>query len=167
MFKFVAYLKFLWYSTNQHGVHSPFVYQFLTKCLYSKPKLHATKSYSIFLKSISYFKPKTIAIVGDDRALELAIKERYPKLKPNNSKTADLIYFKFWDYTDIGDLLSREKIENDTIFFLEDIHGSKYMENQWKKVILDTRISVSIDTFYCGIVSIRKEQVKEHFTLRV
>ncbi len=34
-----AYLKFLSKATNQHGVHSPFVYAFVTKCLYDrKPK---------------------------------------------------------------------------------------------------------------------------------
>ena len=31
------YIKFLSISTNQHGVHSPFIFQFVTKCLYVKP----------------------------------------------------------------------------------------------------------------------------------
>tara|TARA_B100000809_G_scaffold152035_1_gene149389 strand:+ start:22306 stop:23082 length:777 start_codon:yes stop_codon:yes gene_type:complete len=35
-FIFTEYFKFLRRSTNQHGVHSPFVYDFVTKCLYSK-----------------------------------------------------------------------------------------------------------------------------------
>ena len=29
-----SYLKFLFRSTNEHGVHSPFVYNFITKCFY-------------------------------------------------------------------------------------------------------------------------------------
>lgn len=28
--------KFIWKSTNQHGVHSPFVYQLVTNCIYKK-----------------------------------------------------------------------------------------------------------------------------------
>lgn len=33
-----AYLKFLWHSKNQHGVHSPFVFRLVTKCFYDKKK---------------------------------------------------------------------------------------------------------------------------------
>lgn len=31
-----AYIHFLWKSTNQHGIHSPFVYDLVTQCFYDK-----------------------------------------------------------------------------------------------------------------------------------
>ena len=31
-----SYLKFIWNSTNAHGVHSPFVFNLVTKCFYDK-----------------------------------------------------------------------------------------------------------------------------------
>ena len=38
MHQFIAYIKFILSATNQHGVHSPFIYNFVTKCLYDKTK---------------------------------------------------------------------------------------------------------------------------------
>jgi predicted O-methyltransferase YrrM len=35
-FKIKGYLKFLWHSKNQHGIHSPFVYKLITQCFYNK-----------------------------------------------------------------------------------------------------------------------------------
>lgn len=40
LFHIKSYIKFLWNSKNEHAVHSPFVFNLITKCFYdSKPKL--------------------------------------------------------------------------------------------------------------------------------
>jgi predicted O-methyltransferase YrrM len=33
------YVKYLISSTNEHGVHSPFIFDFVTKCIYSRPTI--------------------------------------------------------------------------------------------------------------------------------
>src|SRR5689334_14628059 len=43
-----SYLKFLWDSKNEHGVHSPFVFDLVTKCFYDKkrkPEYSILKNY--------------------------------------------------------------------------------------------------------------------------
>ena len=48
LFQIKAYLKFLWNSKNEHGVHSPFVFQLVTKCFYDrkpKPEYQVLKNY--------------------------------------------------------------------------------------------------------------------------
>ncbi|MFH7017759.1 O-methyltransferase [Flavobacterium sp. FlaQc-47] len=48
LFQIKSYLKFLWNSKNEHGVHSPFVFNLLTKCFYDKkpkPEYSILKNY--------------------------------------------------------------------------------------------------------------------------
>jgi predicted O-methyltransferase YrrM len=44
----LSYLSFLWKSKNEHGVHSPFVFDYVTKCFYDKtqhPEYYELKKY--------------------------------------------------------------------------------------------------------------------------
>ncbi len=48
LFQIQSYLKFLWHSKNEHAVHSPFVFNLITKCFYdkkSKPQYTVLKEY--------------------------------------------------------------------------------------------------------------------------
>ena len=58
LFQIKAYLKFLWNSKNEHGVHSPFVFSLLTKCFYDKkykPEYTILKNYRKSLLSNKNF----------------------------------------------------------------------------------------------------------------
>ncbi len=52
MYQVLAYLKFLFSSTNQHGVHSPFIYNFVTKCLYDKTQYEAYSKLKAYRKTL-------------------------------------------------------------------------------------------------------------------
>ncbi len=56
-----SYLQFLWNSTNQHGVHSPFVYDLITKCLYDRT------NYSDYVKLKEFRK----RILADQETIEV------------------------------------------------------------------------------------------------
>lgn len=48
LFEIKAYIKFLFRSQNEHGVHSPFVFSLITKCFYDKeeyPEYFILKNY--------------------------------------------------------------------------------------------------------------------------
>jgi predicted O-methyltransferase YrrM len=62
-FQIRAYFKFLWHSKNEHAVHSPFVFNLITKCFYdkkSKPEYQILNHYRNIL-----FKNKSIIDVND------------------------------------------------------------------------------------------------------
>lgn len=48
MFQIIAYIKFLFKSSNEHGVHSPFVFDLITKCFYDKKTYSAYKNLSVY-----------------------------------------------------------------------------------------------------------------------
>ncbi|MCF8272784.1 MAG: class I SAM-dependent methyltransferase [Flavobacteriaceae bacterium] len=62
-YQIFQYFKFLYKSTNQHGVHSPFVYDLITKCFYDKTNYQAYKTISEYRKELK--KNKTQIAVTD------------------------------------------------------------------------------------------------------
>jgi predicted O-methyltransferase YrrM len=60
-----------------------------------------------------------------------------------------------------------DKSHNDTIIIFDDIHWSLEMENAWKNIKADPRVTCSIDIFFLGFVFFRKEfKEPRHFTVR-
>jgi predicted O-methyltransferase YrrM len=252
----IAYLKFLKRSTNQHGVHSPFVYNLITKCFYNKSKheshtLLATyfkqlkkskkqievtdlgsgsrvfksnlrsvskmaqnvgstkKETKLLFRLIQYLQVQNILELGTSMGIathamhlgnqeaNITTIEGCPNIsaftrntfkqfnlkniniltgdfsqviKPLTVKTYDLIYFDgnhqkqpTLDYFETL-LLT---VTNDSVFIFDDIYWSKDMTEAWEIIKNHPQVTVTIDTFFWGIVFFRKEQVKEHFTIRI
>lgn len=255
LYSLVSYLKFLFTSTNQHGIHSPFVYDFVTKCLYDTKKYREylildayrnsllTSEESIFVTDFGagskVFKNKqrkvkdiakhagisrkrqqllfrisqyfysnsslelgtslglaTIALAihknnkvttieGCEHTANIAKKQldtfgstsvkiqvgdfeeviqKYTKttfdiiyIDGNHNKENTLRYFE----------LLLPLAHKDTLFIFDDIYWSKGMTEAWKEIIRQPEVTVSINTFYWGLVFFRKEQKKESFTVRL
>lgn len=98
-----SYIKFILTSTNEHGVHSPFVYSLLTKCIYKKQRFnkklnaHLTQQYHdtkhrliskkkqiMLCKIASYFKSNEILVVGNSKNAATL----FSLARPNSSVTA-------------------------------------------------------------------------------
>ncbi len=153
------------HSTNEHDVHSPFVYDFVTKCLYSKPKKSSNKTLDVLLKCIAYRKARTIQIIGNS-SYETLIDDAFPNIA-FNVFPADLIFIAHPTAKILNGLLSEEKIHNDSVLLLGSIHENIETQEIWKKMAENKFFNVSIDMFYCGALFRRKEQKKEHFTIRI
>ncbi|QCX00722.1 hypothetical protein FGM00_11615 [Aggregatimonas sangjinii] len=167
MHSILAYLKHILIATNQHGVHSPFVYDYLTKCLYVKHQRSKQKYINIFLKSIRYFNTKTLLIVSDSNGLKQIAIQEFPELQ-FGVPPYDMVFTEASDPKEISEILLKNKeIHNDTVLVVNNIHKSKATELVWKQLQYDRKVTVTIDLFYCGMVFFRKEQAKEHFKIRI
>jgi len=164
-FRFVSYLKFLAKSTNQHGVHSPFVFKYVTQCLYSGQKLHQKKSINVLLKTLDYFGFETVSIKNNGAVREL-VKQTFPKVRFDENPL-DLLFVDEMDITSFQKKCSEGMLRNDSLILVDSIHDDEKNLEQWNRLIAQPEVTVSIDMFHCGLISIRREQVKEHFMIRI
>ena len=164
-FFFFSYLNFLINSTNAHGVHSPFVFQYVTQCLYVRKRFHRDKSINILLKSIAYFKANNIHLTHN-APVQKIVGHVFPNVH-FDTEPSDIIYTDLLDTARFEELLSKGKLHNDSMVLMEGIHQNEKKMEDWKTLIASPKITVSIDMFHCGAIFIRKEQVKEHFTIRI
>ena len=59
-----------------------------------------------------------------------------------------------------------EKCHNDSVLLFDDIYWSKGMAEAWENIKAYERVNVTLDLFQVGIVFLRKEQPKQHFTIK-
>lgn len=189
----LSYFKFLMRSTNQHGIHSPFVYALVTKCLYKKNKplkndlkqlkkeIHAniqqSKNVLIINKIVSYLDIKNILIVNSKSSfLTASLKKNRPKtivsqVSDTEQAHPDVFDAIYIDDPNILEHISAKELDsisnNDSVVIVNNIHCSNNTVNQWRSFTESGHITVSIDLYYLGLIFFRKEQQKEHFVIRV
>ncbi len=238
-FSIKTFILFLFSSTNQHGVHSPFVYDLITKCFYQKTnptKVHLieiskqwlnknskqkfsytdiffnlkTKKNNLLIRLLEYFKPQAILEIGTSVGLgavtlcvgnpearintleeytntSLVAQDLFQKLNLKNIKLTignfnetlppiltknqfDIIHFneihKKEQFLDCFNLCL-QSIHNNSIFIFNNINNSPEIQQVWLTIIDHPKVSISIDTFFYGMVFFRKEQQKQHFSIRI
>ena len=256
-FQLKSYLQFLIKSSNQHGIHSPFVYNMVSRCFYdtsqkkwylklknyrdtllknssfilvedfgagSKSLQNKQRKVSEIAKKagitnkraqllgrlVNYFDSKNILEIGTSLGISTAglhlgnpdaniitlegctntaaiAKKNFRKFDFKNieliigrfdktlhkvlqHKTYDLIYFD-GNHQKEPTINYFEKclqhIHNDSVFIFDDIYWSKGMSLAWQHIKQHPKVTITVDTYYWGIVFFRKEQKKEHFRIRL
>ncbi|SHI46075.1 hypothetical protein SAMN04487911_102133 [Arenibacter nanhaiticus] len=166
LFRFLAHIRFLLNSTNHHGVHSPFIFKYVTKGLYSTQGFKTTKSLNIVLKTLLFFKIKRVQLITKNGAT----KDLILRHNKDISFVAASEEFMYWEQPS-ATLIKHQITDNKhlaptSILFIDNIHNSKESEILWETVKDLEIVTVTIDLFYAGIVFFRKEQAKEHFKIR-
>lgn len=159
-FRTFSYFKFLLKSQNQHGLHSPFVYDFITKGMYQQKikkdalldynelKFLSKKQIIILTKIVNYFKVDKIHY--DSNSFLENSNTSYKLLLINNLSSLKKINFK--------------DLNSNHILIVDKIHQHK---KEWQEILGTKEATVTIDLFYFGLVFFRNKQAKEHFIIRV
>ncbi len=251
-----SYIKFLFKSTNAHGIHSPFVYDLVTKCFYDKKQYSeysilqnvrktlensgeeieitdfgagsrvfksnkrkvsaiaknagvSSKRQKLLFRLVQYLKLNSILELGTSVGLATTAmalgnsKTEVITLEgcTNTSKVASTLFEKFqmknislknekfetffkenkslqFDLVyvdgnhDKENTLSyfhelKKRATHKTVLIFDDIYWSEQMTEAWQEISSDQNVTVSIDTYYWGLVFFKEGQVKEHFVVRV
>ena len=161
-FRFLAYLKFFLRSTNQHGIHSPFVYNFVTKGLYGKEKIKYPE-YTKFDKfSLSKREKKLLYKILNYFEIEGEIEFFNTKIF-NLNKHHNYLYIN--NLVDLNiEILSL--VKQVKLILIRGIHRNANTHEKWNKICAVETATATIDLFYFGLVFFRTEQRKEHFIIR-
>ena len=157
-----SYLQFLVKSTNQHGVHSPFVYNYITKGLYQQKKdftlSHKTNQW--LLQSIQYFKPKAVYL--SDKTLLDAIKQTSIEITVE-LQTANIILERYTveNHTRIMQIIN--SMSNSQLLLIATYNYPKAFINELRQ---NPDITLVVDFYYGCLISKRTEQPKQNFFIR-
>lgn len=177
-----SYIKFLWQSKNAHGVHSPFVFELVTQCFYNKgyekdfasrikslPGNYPGEQALLLYKLALYFKPQSVATTGNISWQHYIINFALPCVIFNESNLhGDFIYIAENNYETIIENIEciiRTK-EPTGIVIIENIHYNSAMVHAWQYIKAHPEVTVTIDTFYFGIITFRQQQARQHFIIR-
>jgi hypothetical protein len=172
-FALQSYLQFLWQSNNQHGVHSPFVYQLITKCFYNykitypewgnKKKDLTLKEMQFLWRFFQYIKPCEIIDLSCNKDLE-----NLRNLEINKTVDKKITFFG----NELEAVLTALKtktflMKNDDIWIVNGMYHNKKNAKIWKSLKLNSSITITVDVYFFGLIFFRKEQAKQNFKIRI
>ncbi|MFC4269143.1 hypothetical protein [Polaribacter marinivivus] len=163
LFQLFSRIKFLLSSTNQHGVHSPFVFNFVIKGLYKKSIITNEIDKYLELNSLSKKEKKILSNI----ITYFNVKEFYFNTKSQISTLNNefkLLYFR--NLTE-EEIINSNLLNENTILIFHQIYKSNKSLKLWNNFLKKQSNIVSIDVYYFSLLFYRPQQAKEHFKIRV
>ncbi|MBO0322055.1 hypothetical protein J0X14_07085 [Muricauda sp. CAU 1633] len=123
------------------------------------------KTVNVLLKSISHFNFKNVEIESSQE-IESLVKDTFQNINFDEIQV-DFLFTEQMNASKFATLFSEGRLHNGSMILINGIHQDRQKQQEWENLIASPNITVSIDMFHCGALFIRKEQVKEHFTIRI
>ncbi|WP_430613802.1 hypothetical protein [Flavobacterium sp. JP2137] len=169
----LEYFKFWLKSSNEHGIHSPFVFNWITQGLYAKNPVWDTnpRSAGFVQRVFGYFKPQKVAwlsakAVPDDIS---SVSIFFPSVETMRESTTSVQMI----YVDESSVLTAAQLVesvlilgNDAFVLVDKRRLTPALDKLWRQLVQSSKTTVTMDFYYYGLAFVRKEQLKQHFSIR-
>ncbi|MVN92578.1 hypothetical protein [Mucilaginibacter aquatilis] len=180
-------------AINRHGLHSPFVYRLVDEVIYDfsekkvyadiQKKLPAGKKLNAVDKLVGRLAadahPQSIWILGRHEAYKQALLSAFTQqltLKSvdnaedwKGTNLPNLVYLDFKtnpqsavDYF----LKVLNKIKPDTLVIADNINENQLAKAAWRTIQSHSKVTVTVNLFWLGLIYCRPGQVKEDFLIK-
>lgn len=184
------FFKYLRKSKSSHGVHSPFVFEFIEQGLKKNAARHSsklvlvtTKHKNITNKIINYFEcnhllwltnrdgdEETYISIKPEGANHVQLKsEKFDFERYDTYPTPELFLFDLADPTDwlVAWNKYKQHFTTNTIILITGIHHSNAHTQSWNHLCGFAEVTLSIDLYKVGLVFFKEEfKEKQHFVLK-
>jgi hypothetical protein len=152
-------------AKNRHGVHSPFMYEFLDRAVYAPGIKQGESGQRLLRAARVHFNPKRIFMASNLPA-NLGIRGGLEVGSTTPGPPFDLLVFDEPSHK-VGEILSDPgQWHNDSIVYLGNLRGSPSAYALWEQICLHPSIRVVVESYWEGLLFFRKEQVRQHFKIR-
>ncbi len=169
-----AYFSFWLKSSNEHGIHSPFVFNWIMQGLYIKNPLWDTMpKKTVFVERVfAYFKPQKVAWLSEqpipDKIAQQSVFFSSLGSMRDSETTTQMIYIdRVQKFGAVEIVAALKGLGNHAFVLVDKRSQSSEIRSFWQQLVWDPNITVSMDFYYFGLGFVRKEQLKQHFTIRL
>lgn len=164
------YLRFWFSAYNEHGTHSPFVFNLLTRGLYPVDERWKGQSRKeqFFTRLLVYFDSQQLATLDGRIPEEVKMSISVESYQVDSDKCYEAILFQGKDAKAWPEVQTvAQSMHNDSIWIIDRRRKEASIEKYWQEVIASEEMIVTLDFYYFGVAFKRKEQLKQQFKLRL
>lgn len=157
--------RFWFQAKNRHGIHSPFIYEFLDRAVYTPNVKQGSPRQRLLRATRVHFNPERIW-VSPGLPANSGIRKELNLDTTLQGPPFDFIVFDV-PVREVSEVLSDAgQWHNDSILYLGNLRSSDSAYALWKQICAHPSIRVVVESYWEGLLFFRKEQAKQYFRIR-